>query len=49
MLKNYIKTALRVLLKNRLYAVINIIGLSVAIACGIVAYLNYQFSQSFDF
>ena len=48
MLKNYFKTALRVLLKNRLYAVINIIGLSVAIACGIVAYLNYQFSQSFD-
>jgi len=48
MLKNYIKTAFRVLLKNKLYAVINIIGLSVAIACGIVAYLNYQFSQSFD-
>jgi putative ABC transport system permease protein len=48
MIKNYIKTALRVLLKNKLYAIINIIGLSVAIACGIVAYLNYQFSQSFD-
>ncbi len=48
MLKNYIKTAFRILLKNKLYAVINIFGLSVAIACGIVAYLNYQFSQSFD-
>lgn len=48
MLKNYLKTAGRVLLKNRLYAIINIIGLSVAIACGIVAYLNFQFSQSFD-
>ncbi len=48
MLKNYLKTAFRVLLKNKLYAIINIIGLSVAIACGIVAYLNYQFSQSFD-
>jgi len=48
MLKNYIKTAFRVLLKNKLYVVINIIGLSVAIACGIVAYLNFQFSQSFD-
>lgn len=48
MLKNYIKTAFRILLKNKLYAIINIIGLSVAIACGIVAYLNYQFSQSFD-
>lgn len=48
MLISYIKTAFRVLLKNKLYAIINIIGLSVAIACGIVAYLNYQFSQSFD-
>lgn len=48
MLKNYIKTAFRVLLKNKLYAIINIFGLSVAIACGIVAYLNFQFSQSFD-
>lgn len=48
MLKNYIRTALRVLLKNKLYTIINIVGLSVAIACGVVAYLNYQFSQSFD-
>ena len=48
MLKNYLKSAIRILSKNKLYAFINLTGLSVAIACGIVAYLNYQFSQSFD-
>ena len=48
MLISYIKTALRVLFKNKLYTIINIVGLGVAIGCGIVAYLNYQFSQSFD-
>ncbi|MFC2139137.1 ABC transporter permease [Bacteroidota bacterium] len=48
MLKNYFKTALRNLIKNKLYTVINIVGLGVAVACSIVAYVNYQFSQSFD-
>ncbi len=48
MFKNYLKTALRVLFKNKLYTIINIVGLGVAIGCSIVAYLNYQFSQNFD-
>src|SRR4030042_3259500 len=48
MLKNYFKTALRNLIKNRMYTIINIAGLGVAIACSIAAYVNYQFSQSFD-
>jgi hypothetical protein len=48
MLKNYFKIALRNLLRKKMYAVINIFGLSVAIACCIVAYLNYDYSYSFD-
>lgn len=48
MFRSYVELALRNLYKNKLYAVINIVGLSVAIAICITGYLNYQFSQSFD-
>ncbi len=48
MLKNYLKIALRNLLANKLYAVINVVALSVAMACAVVAYLNYDYSRSFD-
>ncbi|MFQ5627672.1 MAG: hypothetical protein ACE5I1_02845 [bacterium] len=48
MFKNFIKIALRNLFKNRLYTLINITGLSVALGCCIVAYLNYQFAMGFD-
>jgi len=48
MFKNYLKIAYRNLLKNKLYSLINIFGLSVAIACCIVAYLNHDYNVSFD-
>ncbi len=48
MFRSYVKLALRNLYKNKLYAAINIVGLSVAIAICITGYLNYQFSQSYD-
>ncbi|MGH7493662.1 MAG: ABC transporter permease [bacterium] len=48
MLKNYFKIAYRNLLKNKLYSVINVFGLSVAIAFCIVAYLNHDYNFSFD-
>jgi len=48
MLTSYFKLALRTLYKSKLYALINITGLSVAIAVCITGYLNYQFSQSYD-
>lgn len=48
MFKNYLKVAFRNLWKNKLYAIINILGLSLAIACSIVAYLNYDLQTSFD-
>ncbi|NUM68203.1 ABC transporter permease [candidate division KSB1 bacterium] len=48
MFKNYLKIALRNLIANKLYAVINVVALSVAMACAVVAYLNYDYSRSFD-
>lgn len=48
MLKNYFKTALRNLIKNKMYSIINLIGLGVAVGCCVTAYVNYEFSQSYD-
>lgn len=48
MFKNYLKVAFRNLLRNKLYAVINILGMGVAIALCIVAYLNHTYNYSFD-
>ncbi|MFQ5771249.1 MAG: ABC transporter permease, partial [bacterium] len=48
MYKNYLKIAIRNLYKNKLYSIINIVGLGVTIAMCVVAFVNYQFSQSFD-
>jgi ABC-type antimicrobial peptide transport system permease subunit len=48
MFKNYFKVAYRNLLNNKLYAVINIFGLGVAIAFCIVAYLNHTYNYAFD-
>lgn len=45
---SYLKLAFRNLFRYKLYSFINIIGLSVAIGVCITAYVNYQFSQSFD-
>lgn len=48
MLKNYFKVAYRNLLSNKLYAIINILGLGMAIAFCIVAYLNHTYNYTFD-
>ena len=48
MFKNFLKVTLRSLLKSKLFVFINIIGLGLSLACGIVAYLNYDFAMSFD-
>lgn len=48
MLKNYFKIAIRVLSRNKIYAAINIIGLGFALACCLMAYLNYDYRASFD-
>jgi putative ABC transport system permease protein len=48
MLKNFIKITYRSLMKNKLFVTINVLGLGVALACTIVAYLSWDFNNSFD-
>ncbi|QJD94485.1 FtsX-like permease family protein [Mucilaginibacter robiniae] len=48
MLKNYFKTALRSLLKNKSFTLINIIGLAIGISAAIVIYLVVQYDFSFE-
>ncbi len=48
MLYNYFKITLRNLWKNKLFVSINIVGLGIALACCIVAYLNWQYNSEFD-
>ncbi len=48
MLKNYLKTAIRNLLKNKFYSLINIAGLTVGLAIGIMILLWVQDELSFD-
>ncbi|HEY3402472.1 MAG TPA: ABC transporter permease, partial [Ohtaekwangia sp.] len=48
MLKNHFLILYRNLNKNRLFFFINVLGLSIAIGCCIVAYFNYDFNATFD-
>jgi ABC-type antimicrobial peptide transport system permease subunit len=48
MLKNYIKITVRSLMKSKIFVFINIIGMGLALACCVVAYLNYKYAYGFD-
>ena len=48
MIKNYLKITFRSLWKSKVFVFVNIVGMGLAIACGIVAYLNWDFNRSFD-
>ena len=48
MFKNYFKTAFRNLSRNKVYAVLNVIGLALGIGCALVIYKVISFEQSFD-
>ncbi len=48
MLRNYFTIAWRTLLNNRLYTIINIIGLTIGIASCLVIYLIVSFEMSFN-
>lgn len=48
MIKNYFKIAFRNLIKNRRHAILNTLGLSVALAACIIVFLVVQYETSFD-
>ncbi|MDN5201321.1 ABC transporter permease [Fulvivirgaceae bacterium BMA10] len=48
MFKNYLKVTFRNLARNKTFVVINVLGLGLALALCVVAYLNYQFAIGFD-
>ena len=48
MLQNYILITLRSIAKNKIFILINVLGMGIAIACCIVAYLNWEFSPNFE-
>jgi ABC-type antimicrobial peptide transport system permease subunit len=48
MFKNYLLVTFRNLVKNRVFTLINIIGLGIALAVCIVAFFNHMFNYEFD-
>jgi putative ABC transport system permease protein len=48
MFKNYLSVTFRNLLKNRVFTLINIIGLGIALSVCIVAFFNHMFNYEFD-
>jgi len=48
MIKNILLVAFRNLMKNKIFIFINVIGIGIAIACCIVAYLNWEFANDWD-
>ena len=48
MLKNYLKTAIRNLSRNKVYGLLNVLGLALGIGCALVIYKVIIFENSFD-
>ncbi|MFY0608414.1 MAG: ABC transporter permease [Cyclobacteriaceae bacterium] len=48
MLRNFIKITFRNFTKNKSYVIINLAGLGLALSCCIVAYLNLDYTNTFD-
>lgn len=48
MFQNFLKVTMRSLLKSKVFVIVNIVGLGLALACCIIAFLNYEFAKSFD-
>lgn len=48
MLRNYLLLTFRSLWKSKMFVLINVLGMGISIACAIVAYLNYDYNQSYD-
>ncbi|HEV7347724.1 ABC transporter permease [Telluribacter sp.] len=48
MLTTYLKIAFRILWRNKIYVVVNLVGMGFAIACCLLAYLNYNYRAEFN-
>ena len=48
MLKNYFKIAFRNLTRNKMYGFINVLGLAMSMACGILIFTLIKYHLSFD-
>ncbi|TAE19354.1 MAG: ABC transporter permease [Bacteroidetes bacterium] len=48
MLKNYFLVALRNVMRNRVYTFLNVFGLALGIACGLIAFWFIRFQTSYD-
>jgi putative ABC transport system permease protein len=48
MIRNYIKVALRNLRRNKMYAALNVAGLGIGIACGLLIFMIIKYETSFD-
>jgi ABC-type antimicrobial peptide transport system permease subunit len=48
MILNYLKVAARHLTKNKIYLIINVLGMGIAIACAMTAYLLVAYNIEFD-
>ncbi|MPR34847.1 ABC transporter permease [Salmonirosea aquatica] len=48
MLRNYFKTSLRNLKRNKTYAAINIVGLALGMACGLLVFMLVKYHLSID-
>ncbi len=48
MLKNFLKVAGRQLLRNRYFVLLNVLGIGIAVACSIIAYLNLKYDLGYD-
>lgn len=48
MFKNYLKIAFRHIIRNKTYVLVNIVGLGLALACCIIAFVNYNTALNAD-
>ena len=48
MIRNYLLVTVRNLFKNRIFTLINILGLGISLAVCIVAFFNHMFNYEFD-
>jgi ABC-type antimicrobial peptide transport system permease subunit len=48
MIKNYLLVTIRSLLKNKVFILVNVFGMGIAIACCIVAYFNWEYAATWD-